>query len=192
MKLLLALTGHMGAGKSTVARALRNRYGFEVFGGSDVLRAANAGLPEGVRMSLDSREDYDRFQRAWKTINGYGALGRMAVERLLAGGADARVCYEGIRNEFDEAEVRKGGGIVVALSCDAATRYARVVERDGDAAPTMERFVADDALESNSPDKLGLHLDKLMRDADFTVDSSKPADAVVDEIVGVLRQRGLL
>lgn len=190
MRLLVALTGPMGSGKTTVANALHDWFGFEVLSGSDVLRRANAALPPDVRMTLESREEYDRFQRAWKTVNGYGAIGRIAVEKLLAGGADAHVCYEGVRNEFDEAEVRKAGGIVIALACDEAARYKRVVERDPAHAPTLERFRADDELESNSKDPLGLHLTKLMKDADITVDASKGVREVVDDIVEALQRRG--
>ena len=191
MARLLALSGQIASGKTDVSKYLEAEYGYARYSGSDILRGANEELKPEYRMPLETRADYDRFQRVWKSINGRDGLGKLIANVLQRDDAPDKLCYEGLRNVYDAERIRKAGGIIVALECDFETRYRRVLERHPEHAVTRSDLERDDALEFESQDAVGLHLRQVLEAASIRVDASQPIKQVVRELQEKLRERGM-
>lgn len=172
MKQLIALTGRRGSGKTSVARELSS-YRYHVFSGSEELRRANQEeLPPELQSSLSTPDEWNAFQRVYKTVYGPAALGEKAVE-LLSMQYVQSLCYEGLRNIHDALAIRCAGGIIVALECEAHERYRRVLLRNPERPLTFEEFERENAVEEDSPDAIGLHLSTVMREADIRIDTTQ-------------------
>lgn len=191
MKTFLALTGQAGTGKTTLSKLLEADHGFHRMSGSEILRAENESLPADLRMNLEKRADMTTFQRVWKMLNGKSALGRRAAKAFDAMPDGGRLCYEGVRNLYDAKCMREAGAIIASLECDFEERYRRIVQRNPAHAMTREQAMEEDALEYESQDALGLHLQQVRDMADITLDASGPIERVMCQLIDALRSRGV-
>jgi dephospho-CoA kinase len=192
MKTFLAITGQAGAGKTTLSKLLEAQYGFTRLSGSEILHAENDMLPDDVRMEIRNRMHMDTFQRVWKTINGKSALGRHAAKTFAAMNDGERLCYEGVRNLYDAKAMREAGAIITSLECDFEERYRRMMERDPSRSLTRSEATADDALEHESQDAVGMHLRQVRELADIRLDANGPIEDVMRQLIDSLAARGIV
>ncbi len=190
MRLLTAIAGFPGAGKSELGNTLRTEYGFTHVVGSDIIAAAHATWDPSTRGPLDDRDDYSRFYKLMTKEKGYGSIAATIFDIMDKTEGDVRLCYDGIRNRHDARRVRKGGGIIVALDCPPEIRRIRFNGRTGkNLAP--DAFLREDMKEYNSPDEDGLHLCDVMEWADVCISGEPPVEEVARNFIAALRRIGI-
>src|SRR3990167_9348388 len=147
-RLLFALAGDPGSGKSESGRYLAAAHGFHDFTGSEYLisEAARRGL------TLRERQDYGNFQRKLRASYGLTFM----IDKLVTIDAE-RVCNVGIRNRLDVDAFVKARGVIISLYCPQDIRFARVAGKDTKYPANFEEFKQADVAERYDPDPLGQH-----------------------------------
>ena len=178
-RLLFALAGDPGSGKSEGARYLTNAHGFYEFTGSKYLKteAAQQGLV------LHERVAYGNFQRKLRVCRSVSFI----TDAIVQIDSD-RVCNVGIRNRQDVNAHIKAGGIIVAFYCPDYVRFARVAGTDPKYPTDFEEFRLAEAVEYDDPDPLGQHTHYAMANATHWIDTRKPLEdtrRALDEIVAI-------
>lgn len=162
---VIALTGKFGCGKGTVARILKEKYGFkdEVYSNLIIEEAASERKTlSGVR----EMQDYGNYMRA-----RYG--GGILTQRLLekASHEGGKWVLDGLRNTAEAKLVRDVGGIVVAVDAEAEQRYRLSMIRGRERDPkTWEEFVElDERASGKGQDDNGQQVERCMNEADYWV-----------------------
>jgi hypothetical protein len=115
-RLLLALVGYPGSGKTESGNYLAQKHGFAQYSDSNLI--VDEAIKAGVE--LKTRADYVSFQRALRLKSGLSFI----ADRSLELPAD-RIVNVGMRNRYDIHKYREAGGILVALVCPDALRFER-------------------------------------------------------------------
>jgi len=190
MKALISLTGYSNSGKSTIAHKLAAQYGFNIISGSGMLKDAHAALPEDQRPPLVTRADYLNFNNIWREQCGIDAMAQKVLEFQKTN--PGLICYDGVRNFSDAKTLQRNGSLIVALTCTFNERFERATlakkERD---SLDRDAFFEDERIEANSPDPLGLHIQKVMEIADLTINTSQPIENVIKDLRGALKTWGI-
>jgi cytidylate kinase len=161
-RLVVAIVGSPGTGKSTMARYMHRVYGFEVFEGGATIKAA--AREQGITVS--ERSEYDEFMRDEQIRSGMSWLS----DRLLARSGD-RLLHAGMRSKHDFKRVKDVGGTVIGLVCPPEICVSRIDTSDPKNPKTAEEYVAHQLLEE-SPDTFGSHTGWCVRNADYQIDTS--------------------
>lgn len=176
---VIGLTGRTGTGKTTVAAHLKDRWGFGVFEGSELLR----GAARADGLVLDSRDSYERYYRRQQETRGASYL----ADIMLASDAE-RVVHCGLRSPADQLRIKQAGGVVVTLVCPPEICVSRIDIANPKNPSNLEEYVSQQALQDSSDDR-GSHLTWVIANADHVVDTSGNLEetfASIDGIVGQL------
>ena len=177
-RLIIGLTGHSGAGKSTAADYLAEKYQLKVFEGSAILRqdAAKQGR------QLVVREDYEGFFREQQQRRGLDYLSRL----LLASDAP-RALQSGLRSPADCERLQAVRGVVIGLVCDSAVALARTDKTNPKNAATIEQYAEQQKLQE-STDEFGSHVSWIVEHADYQIDTSGPVEQTQAELDRVVAE----
>lgn len=182
---LVLVGGLPGTGKSTVARALAERAGFEAIR-TDVVRKELAGLApdapawaafgEGIYSTVWTERTYEEC--------------RLRAERLLFEGGrvvvDANFREERFRADFLDAAVRCGvPGVLLVCTAPAEEVRRRLATRRGDASDADWGIYLEAARRWEPPGTAAL---RSLRE----ISTGGEGGAAVDQALEALRERGLL
>jgi len=177
--------GQGWSGKSNLVKHLSDKYGFDVFRPSDVIRE----YAEAKGISISSREDYVRAYSDMTNIDPD------AVSGPVINSQSERLIVDGMRVPRDVVKTQmKVGMLIVALDCPVELRFAHMLDspkgrrlRDGGHITTIDQFIADEAIDNSSTDPDMPNVITIMKMAELTLDASQPETTVhqqADEYVG--------
>lgn len=129
-KLIVCLTGMPGAGKTTIAEALRTK-GFDKITMGDAVRA------EAARRKIEpTGENLGKLMLELREKNGPGAVAELIKNNIVNSKSDV-VLVDGLRS-LAEVEVLKKIGTVKILAIHASgdTRFGFLTRRDRSDAPS--------------------------------------------------------
>jgi cytidylate kinase len=186
-KLYINLIGQAGAGKSTVANHLAERYDFRIFRPSDVVRAF--ARQQGI--ALRARQDYIDCHRTMYDKD------HAVMTRAVTSGNDQPVCVDGLRAPVEVQELQRHCGmLVVALVCPLNVRFARVQadqenrqHRDKSNIGTLEEFVADEFADNSSSDPRDPNVEAVMMLADYVIDTSRELPHILCDVDELLKNQ---
>ncbi|PIN99859.1 hypothetical protein COT72_04710 [archaeon CG10_big_fil_rev_8_21_14_0_10_43_11] len=176
---VIVISGDVGAGSTTVARALAKRLGLDHFSpGAYVKSQSNAKTEtdkaldvlkseQGMRKSFHARVDELQIQKAKR---GNIVIDGKLSFYFLHGLADYRIW----------------------LACSKQTRVLRTIQRDGLTPDEAERKLAlRERIDAFNFEKMyGIKLSKLKEEADTSIDvSALETDMIVDKIMAFIRSR---
>lgn len=145
-KVIIGLSGEMGAGKGTVAHYLVDQYGCSAFRMSDMLRDVLKRLHLEI-----SRENMANMSKVIRENFGQDILSRVIANDALESGRSAVV--DGIRRESDIAHLQKMPNFfLVYIEVSLQLRYERLVARAeniGDSTKTFEQFTKEQLSEAD-------------------------------------------
>ena len=123
-KIIVCLTGMPGAGKSTIAEGLRDRYGFDVVVMGDAVRQ------EAKRRNLEpTRANLGSIMLELRQKNGPGAIADLVGPRITESESDA-VLVDGVRSNDEIQSLSKIGMLrVLAIHAPADARFEFLHER---------------------------------------------------------------
>lgn len=186
-RIILALVGNPGSGKTAIGRYLANRHGFYHFEGSDGIR--EHAQREGSL--LFSRREYSDFHRTLQQKHGKDVLARTLLER-----PEDRLVFVGIRSVDNARTLQAAGGVVIALDCPLEIRFGRVDHSGLKYEKTIEEFKKTEDREMYSPDGYGADVMRVVEIADRKLDTSTPMevtekviDALIEELAAKLEKQ---
>ena len=125
-KVVVAVTGMPGSGKSLVAREMAGLLGYRIYRMGDVVRreVSRRGLPLTV-------ENVERVAAELRRLHGRGAVALLMLDDVLSDPGPG-VVVDGMRS-MEEARIlsRAGRVIIVAVHASRQTRLRRLLARRG-------------------------------------------------------------
>lgn len=178
-RLLLALVGYTGAGKTSSAEYLRDMHDFRLIEGSSLIgdEAAMRNAPP-----LQTRDDYEAFFQRMQRERSPTWLS----DTVLACN-EVQLVWSGLRSMHDYRAVKAAGGFVVALTCPPETVLAHLDASELKNAQTLEEYNYHLALEQNAG-YYGSNTAMVIERADFTVDNSGTRAATNRQLDGIVAQ----
>jgi len=185
--LLVGVAGLNASGKSSVCNHLRDAHGFTVLSLSDAIRDELA-----AHSLAATRENLLATGNQLRNAHGAGVLAERTLAKLRAQLAQQsaaapplRFCIDSIRHPGEVAALRQFDGTfrLVAVACDAATRFARLQERGraGDCA-TLADFQRIERAELANPDPLGQQVSLVQDMADIQLSNDADIDALLRDL----------
>jgi dephospho-CoA kinase len=175
-KKLTAITGYPGTGKTELAKHMDEKFGFHVVEGSDVLKAM--AIKDGE--VLTTRDTYERYFKRRQLQYGMAWLTDYALRQPFD-----RIHHAAIRTRYDVDATHEYGGIVVALVCPPEICIDRIDTSNPKNPKTIEEYDEHVGWQ-NSTDDFGSHTQWSIDHADFTLDTSKPLEATLAELDGIV------
>ncbi len=174
--MIVGITGTIGSGKGAVSEMLVER-GFKQLVMSDVLREElrKEGKEENRdNMLAKGNEMREKF--------GSGVL----MERLLAKAEQEgyeKVIIDGLRSVGEVEELKKAGGVLVAVDAPVETRYERAVKRKSSKDNIdLEKFKEQQKAEFDKPGAIG----DCVRKADFDIFNDGNFDDLKEKVKEIL------
>lgn len=166
MKENIFLIGFMGAGKSTIARSLKNTYGMRLIEMDEQIEAR-----EGMQISQIFAVHGEEYFRRLETE---------LLEGLQRGDNTVVSCGGGVPMRPQNVEAMKKSGKVVYLSADAGTIYKRV--KNSHSRPLLEGNMNVEYIQN----LLRQRMPKYLAAADVTVATDgRSADEICRDILAV-------
>lgn len=177
MKLIVCLTGMPGAGKTTIAEALRSK-GFDKITMGDAVRA------EAARRKIDpTGENLGKLMLELREKNGQGAVADLIKDQILNSKSDV-ILIDGVRS-LAEVNVLKKIGIVKILAIHASgdTRFKFLTGRSRSDAPSdREDFSKRDSRE------IGVGMSESIALADETISNNNlTIQQLVDSAYNIIK-----
>ena len=166
-RIIIGLAGFAGTGKSNLARHLSEKYHFQLFEGSALLRhaAAERGL------TLDSRQSYEQLNRQLQADCGLS----WATDIMLASN-EGRLLFSGHRSPSDAQAIHEAGGVIVALSCPPEICLTRIDTTDPKNPRTIAGYLEAQRNDTSNTE-FGSNTPWVIAHADYTINTSGPTEA---------------
>lgn len=177
-KIVLGFVGDLAAGKGTVAKYFREKYGVNSYRFSTMLRDMLGRI-----YVKDSRQDMQKLSTFLRENYGQDVMSKV-IAQDVENDPKALVAVEGIRRPTDITYLEKNPNFhLIYITADPKIRWERLVKRNenpGDDKKTYEEFLKDEQAEA---DRL---IKKLGQTAEYTVNNDGTIEELykqIDEIV---------
>jgi len=181
-KIILGFTGDLAAGKTTIAKYLKAKYGSESYRFSTMLR----GMLNRIYVD-NTRENLQLLSSFVRKNFGEDIMSRVIVKDVLNDPSDL-VIVEGIRRPTDVTYLKDLDGFhMVYVTAEPKIRWERMTmrgENPDDAKKTLDEFLADEKAEADSLIK------EIAKQAEFTIVNDEDIESLhhkVEEILKKLR-----
>lgn len=178
-RLLLSVTGLLGAGKTELTSRLVSEHGFESRNiGDELARIHRSQLGLADNIAISGLQRMQTHKQIRKREPDYFA-------RFITGGEYTRRVVDGLRNYHDAQRFVQAGGLVVALVAPQEVRFNRRNGLDPIKDPSPEDMLKRELLELNDPDVHGsqaLRVMSLANNHGFFVDATQSVDEVYHEV----------
>ncbi|RMF89876.1 MAG: hypothetical protein D6733_05355 [Methanobacteriota archaeon] len=182
MKLVIGLSGRMGAGKGTVADFLIREYGAQCRRYSDIL----SDLLRRLHLPVE-RRSLQMMGATLREVFGEDVLVQAMEGDLREAEADV-VIVDGVRYP-NEVRMLRGfeEGILFFVDAPAKVRFERIRKRGekGEAEITFEEFLQAERRETER------HLDEIREMADYRLDNSGSFEDLYRQVREALKEHGL-
>ncbi len=183
-QVVLGLTGMAGSGKSTAARYLKRKYGFDFITLSDIVmaEARKKGLVKEGDMEMQ-KDIISKFGVSWRKESGNDyVVAEKAIERIRESGLH-KVVIDGFRSPGEVRLFRKSfpGFRLVYITVDPDVRWKRRLAQDPDAK--KEDFQARDKRDMES-----MGLAEVLKMADTTIDNSSNIRNLEKELDALMKR----
>ena len=176
-KLIVCLTGMPGAGKSTIAEALKSK-GFEKITMGDAVRA------EAARRKLEpTGENLGKLMLELREKNGYGAVAEL-IKDQIANSKSNVIIIDGVRSIAEVEVLKKFGTVkILAIHASAQTRFGFLSGRARSDAPIDRKdFAKRDSRE------MGIGMSESIALADETISNNNlTIPQLIDAAYNVLK-----
>ncbi|MBD3262758.1 AAA family ATPase [Candidatus Woesearchaeota archaeon] len=177
VSLIIGLVADISAGKDTVARYLAEKYSFERFTLSDILREIAK-----KRNIEPNRENLMKIIRKLREKEGETALVKRAIKRF----EKDRVVIAGIRKPEEIVYLRKqfpGKVKIIRLTADAKIRFKRIKKRARIGDPkTLKEF-----LEQEKKEHKEFDYESIFEMADYTIKNNGTLEELYKKIDSILQ-----
>lgn len=177
MKLIVCLTGMPGAGKTTIAEALRSK-------GFDKITMGDAVREEAARREIDpSGENLGKLMLELREKNGSGAIAELIKGKILNSKAEV-ILIDGVRSLAEVNVLKKIGTVkVLAIHASGDTRFKFLTGRGRSDAPSdKEDFSKRDSRE------IGVGMSESIALADETISNNNlTIEQLVDNAYGIIK-----
>ena len=176
----IGLVGEPLTGKDTLAAYLVERHGFVHVSTADFLRfyilENNLGEPDRPLL-----QQVGNFLR---TEHGPGYLAELAMRN------DAkRLVISGMRNPHEVEVIKRGGGIIMALTLPLEVRYKRAQERGGPKDQvTFEEFKRQVGVEDINSNPNAQNMAEVLAMSDVTISNDAGREALHKRVDAVLQE----
>lgn len=177
MKLIVCLTGMPGAGKTTIAEALRSK-GFDKITMGDAVRA------EATRRKIDpTGENLGKLMLELREKNGPGAVAELIKDHILKSKFDV-ILIDGVRSLAEVNVLKKIGTVkILAIHASGDTRFKFLTGRGRSDAPSdKEDFSKRDSRE------IGVGMSESIALADETIsNNNQTIQQLVDNAYNIIK-----
>ena len=176
-KLIVCLTGMPGAGKSTIAEALKSK-GFEKLTMGDAVRA------EAARRNVEpTGTNLGKLMLELREKKGPGAVAELIKDQIANSKSDV-ILIDGLRSIAEVEVLKKFGKVkILAIHAAADTRFRFLSDRGrSDAPPDREDFVKRDSRE------IGVGMSESIAFADETISNNNlTIEMLVDSAYNIIK-----
>ncbi len=178
--MLIGITGTLGSGKGTAAECLINK-GFKHYSSSGYL--TELLKEKGLPINRDEMHEMGNYLRR---IFGQGEVVRRLLKRWETEGKPNAV-MESLRDAGEIKEIKKQGGIVIAIVAEQKTRYERISARKGEKDDvSYEEFQKQEQKELNDPK--GMQLSKCIAMADYKIKNNGTIQELNEQIEKIIQE----
>lgn len=179
--MLIGITGTFGAGKGTAAECLINK-GFKHYSSSGYL--TELLKEKGLPINRDEMHEMGNYLR--RTF-GQGEVVRRLISKWEKDGKPNSV-MESLRDAGEVEEIKKQGGLVIAIVAEQKTRYERISSRKGEKDDVrFEEFQQQEQKEMNDPK--GMQLSKCIAMADYKIENNKTVQELNEQIEKIIQEQ---
>ena len=161
--IFLGLTGSFGSGCTTLKNLLGEKFGFQCFSLSDIVRseADKRGVDQTDRMNLQTLGDELREKE------GTNYLARTILKTAASSNTTDRLVFDGLKNFGEVQEFRKHPNFyLIAVDCSKPIRLKRLIDKDP-AYKNLIKFEVEDDRDREEPFGHGQQVQKCVDEADI-------------------------
>lgn len=180
--LVIGLTGLAGSGKTSVAKYLKEKYGFGLITFSDIIK--ELALKEGWLTGKEGVEEWKRklcdFGKEYRAKAGSeDVFAKIIVEKIKKSGKN--FCVDGFRSPAEVLCFRKAfkDFRLVFVDADVHTRFLRRKKDDPNA--TIEKIMARDEIDIKR-----MNFDKVFSMADYRIDNNNGFEKTKQQIDNII------
>lgn len=179
-KIIIGLVGELGAGKGTVVKYLKEKYGAVSIRFSDMLRDVLQRLYLPV-----SRENLQQISTALREYFGADIMAKIVAEDVLDLN-EKMIVVDGVRRFADIKYVKTNKNfILVAVSADEKIRFERYVrrnEKEGDDKINFNDFLKMQKREADA------EIPVVIKTAKYKIDNSGSLDDLFKQVDKILKE----
>lgn len=178
--LILGITGHMAAGKTTVTKYIQERHAGVSFRFSTMLR----DCLKRIHVE-ETREHLQSLSTFLRSTYGEDIMSKV-IAKDVAQATESIIVVEGIRRPSDVAYLKELDGFhLIGVSADLRTRYERIIQRNenpDDQEKTFEEFQQEQSHEAD------ITIQDVMKNAEVVVDNNGDLEALYAQINDVIKK----
>ncbi|MBU5688923.1 MAG: AAA family ATPase [Candidatus Aenigmarchaeota archaeon] len=177
--MIIGLTGTKGSGKSTVAEILKEK-GYFYVSLSSILKT------ELEKRGIKNYTVKDLQDIGNEIRKNYGR-GELIKRALIAAKGNNNIVIDGVRNLGEVQEIKKSGGILIAVDAPIKTRFERFVKRENN-IKTLEEFKLLDQSDRRGKEEYGQQVDKCIENADYLIINNSDLEKLKEKIEEILKK----
>ena len=177
MKLIVCLTGMPGAGKTTIAEALRSK-------GFDKITMGDAVRTEATRRKIEpTGENLGKLMLELREKNGPGAVAELIKDHILNSKSDV-ILVDGVRSLAEVNVLKKIGTVkVLAIHASGDTRFKFLTNRGRSDAPSNR-----DDFTNRDSREIGVGMSESIALADETISNNNlTIEQLVDAAYNIIK-----
>lgn len=176
---IIGIVGTLAAGKGTLVGYLKDKYAFNHYSASGLLR--KIGESRGMEMDRDMYSLVANELRAKQT----GGVPQEVYETQVKSEQPERAVIEALHSPKEAEYIKSIGGVVLGIDADTSVRYERTLTRGSEKDNvTYEEFLRHIEREENDPN--GHYIRGALNLADYTLQNNGSLDDLHGQIDSIM------